>query len=48
MACKGMSDLGNGPNKNKPTAIIIGKVNAVPHIGILGWCIVIFSLVRTL
>ena len=39
VACEGMSDLGNGPNK--PTATIIGEYSASSHGGAL-----ILSLVR--
>ena len=39
VACEGMSDLGNGPNK--PTATIIGEYSASSHDGAL-----ILSLVR--
>ena len=39
VACEGMSDLGNGPNK--PTATIIGQYSASSHDGAL-----ILSLVR--
>ena len=40
VACKGLSDLGNGPNK--PTATIIGEYSASSHDGAL-----ILSLVST-
>ena len=33
VACEGMSDLGNGPNK--PTATIIGQYSASSHDGAL-------------
>ena len=39
VACKGLSDLGNGPNK--PTATIIGVYSASYHDGAL-----IFTLVK--
>src|SRR5210317_1662963 len=39
VTCKGLSDLGNGPNK--PTATIIGEYSALCHHGAL-----VFPLVR--
>ena len=33
VACKGLSDLGNGPNK--PTATIIGEYSASSHLDAL-------------